>query len=139
MSDTYDLYCKFDLEMHKKTYINYLEVSVFPDGHIEYAIPSHQQHLENTAAALRNVSIQELREMCPEDMRFDYLQWLCDITGCAAVWDFAVRLPKDCSPELLDSLSALCREDLLHFSMNNIAAMRAQRALRDSLQRRSHT
>ena len=33
----YDLYSKFDIEQHKKHYINYLEVILFPDGHIEYA------------------------------------------------------------------------------------------------------
>ena len=38
----YDLNSKFDIEQHKKKYINYLEVIIFPDGHIEYAVPSHQ-------------------------------------------------------------------------------------------------
>ena len=41
----YDLHSPFDLQKHMETYINYLEVVIFPDGHIEYAVPSHQEKL----------------------------------------------------------------------------------------------
>lgn len=32
---------EFNLTEHLKRYVNYTEVIIFPDGHIEYAIPSH--------------------------------------------------------------------------------------------------
>ena len=43
MSEEYTLYCPFDIEKHKKTFINYLEVVILEDGTIEYAVPSHQE------------------------------------------------------------------------------------------------
>lgn len=39
----YDVYSKFDLEKHKKTFINYFETIINPDGTIEYAVPSHSE------------------------------------------------------------------------------------------------
>ena len=35
MSEEYNLYCPFDIEKHKQTYINYLEVVILADGTIE--------------------------------------------------------------------------------------------------------
>ena len=35
------LHAPFDLEIHKKTFIDYLEVIIRPDGTVEYAVPSH--------------------------------------------------------------------------------------------------
>lgn len=48
MEDTnmYDLMTsKFDVDEHIKNYPFYTEVIIFPDGHVEYAIPSHQEKL----------------------------------------------------------------------------------------------
>ena len=42
----YDIYCDFDIEKHKQTYINYLEVMILRDGTIVYAVPSHQMKAE---------------------------------------------------------------------------------------------
>lgn len=36
----YDIYCAFDLEKHKQTYVQYLEVVILEDGTVEYAVPS---------------------------------------------------------------------------------------------------
>ena len=41
----YDIYCAFDLEKHKQTYVQYLEVVILEDGTVEYAVPSHQEKL----------------------------------------------------------------------------------------------
>ncbi len=41
----YDIYCAFDLEQHKQTYVQYLEVVILEDGTVEYAVPSHQEKL----------------------------------------------------------------------------------------------
>ena len=38
----FDIYCDFDIEKHKETYTNYLEVLILENGTIVYAIPSHQ-------------------------------------------------------------------------------------------------
>lgn len=86
MTENYDLYCKFDIEKHKQTYIHYLEVVLFPDGHIEYAVPSHQEKLIAIACEKLNVSREELFAMCPEDYFFDVLVWLCNLTQCVSIW-----------------------------------------------------
>ena len=86
MKEKYDLYCKFDIEKHKQTYIHYLEVVLFPDGHIEYAVPSHQEKLIQIACDKLEVSRETLFSMCPNDYFFDVLVWLCNITGCVSIW-----------------------------------------------------
>lgn len=40
------LHSPFDLETHKKTFINYFEAVILPSGEVEYAIPSHQEYLK---------------------------------------------------------------------------------------------
>lgn len=43
------LHSKFDIETHKCTFIDYLEVVITSDGVIHYAIPSHEQFCINLA------------------------------------------------------------------------------------------
>ena len=43
------LHSPFNIETHKKTFINYLEVVITSDGVIHYAIPSHQEFYINYA------------------------------------------------------------------------------------------
>lgn len=40
------LHSPFDLETHKKTFIDYFEAVILPSGTVEYAIPSHQEYLK---------------------------------------------------------------------------------------------
>lgn len=82
----YDLYSEFDIEQHKKHYTNYLEAVIFPDGHIEYAVPSHQEKLIEICQRKLNVSRDELNAMCPQEYYFDFMVWLCNISGCVAIW-----------------------------------------------------
>ena len=41
----YDVYSDFDIHKHKQTFRDYLEVIIDADGHIMYAVPSHQEKL----------------------------------------------------------------------------------------------
>ena len=82
----YDLNSTFDIELHKKHYTNYLEVVIFPDGHIEYAVPSHQEKLIAICQNKLNVSRDELNAMCPPEDYFDFIVWLCTMSGCVSVW-----------------------------------------------------
>lgn len=83
----YDLNSPFDIEKHKQTFINYLEVIVFPDGHIEYAVPSHQEKLIAVCQDLLGVSRYELNNRCPKEYYFDFLTWLCNVSHCVSVWN----------------------------------------------------
>lgn len=88
MVDEYEvLHSKFDIKVHKKTFVNYLEVIMMPDGQIEYAVPSHSEKLISVAMKMKNCSRSKLYDMCPEEYYFDVNTWLCNETGCLAIWD----------------------------------------------------
>lgn len=82
----YDLNSPFDIEQHKKTYINYCEVCISREGVIEYAIPSHQSYLERIGASQRHMSIDKFRLTCPPDMYTAYMEWLVRETGYVVCW-----------------------------------------------------
>lgn len=83
----YDLHSEFDIEKHKQTFINYLEVVIFPDGHIEYAVPSHQEKLIEVCQNILDISRDELAKRCPPEYYFDFIVWLCNVSHCVSVWD----------------------------------------------------
>lgn len=59
----YDIYCAFDLEKHKQTYVQYLEVVILEDGTVEYAVPSHQEKLIALLESCRCVSTETSRQL----------------------------------------------------------------------------
>ena len=83
----YDLHSPFDIEQHKQHYIHYFEVVLFPDGHIEYAVPSHQEKLIQVCQDKLGVSRYQLEKMCPKEYYFDYITWLCNISECVSIWE----------------------------------------------------
>jgi len=83
----YDLYSPFDIEQHKKNFVNYLEVVIFPDGHIEYAIPSHQEKLIAVCMEDLGITREELNKRCPKEYYFDFMTWLCNVSHCVSVWN----------------------------------------------------
>ena len=83
----YDLYSKFDIYQHKKHFVDYLEVIIFPDGHIEYAIPSHQEKLINICMEKLHITRQQLFDLCPPEYYADFIIWLCTISECVSVWN----------------------------------------------------
>lgn len=80
----YSVYSKFDLEKHKETFINYLEVIIEADGSIHYAVPSHQEYLIKLACRKLDLTRDELISRCSSVC--DWMQWLCMITGAVSVW-----------------------------------------------------
>lgn len=82
----YTIYSEFDLQKHKQTFINYLEVIIHEDGSVHYAVPSHQEYLIKYACKQLNCSRDELYDMCPEEYYFNLMEWLCKITKCVSVW-----------------------------------------------------
>ena len=83
----YNVYCDFDLEKHKQTYVNYLEVMIDEDGTIHYAVPSHQEFAIKAACKKLKISRDELCEITPQEYYFDWLTWLVMQTGMIAVWN----------------------------------------------------
>ena len=83
----YSVYSEFDLEKHKQTYVNYLEVLIDEEGTIMYAVPSHQEKGVKLACARLNVTRQELEARCPKEYYFNFMPWLCMTAKVVFVWD----------------------------------------------------
>ena len=92
----YDLNSKFDINQHKTHYVNYLEIIIFPDGHIEYAVPSHQEKLISICCEKFKVTRDQLMKMCPREYYCNFLEWLCTTSGCISVWNTYIQLGTNC-------------------------------------------
>lgn len=87
MKEKYDVYSEFDLEQHKKHFVNYLEVMIDEDGKVHYAVPSHQEWAIAEACKRLGVTRQELSDMTPPEFYFDWLNWLLMQCKSVAVWE----------------------------------------------------
>lgn len=81
------LHSPFDIETHKRTFVQYLEVCLDETGHVHYAVPSHQEWLIQHACNKHNMTREELENSCPRERWADYMLWLTEQTSCIAVWD----------------------------------------------------
>lgn len=77
----------FDINIHKQTFINYLEVVIDENGTVMYAVPSHQEKLIQLACKKLNVSRDELMNLCPPEYYFNFMEWLCQVSRCISVWN----------------------------------------------------
>lgn len=85
--EPYSLRSEFDIEKHKETFVNYLEVLIEPNGHVRYAVPSHQELAIRLACKAKGWTRKKLSDMCPKEYYCDFLTWLLGLTGCVAVWN----------------------------------------------------
>lgn len=83
----YDVYSEFNMDKHRDTFTNYLEVIVEPNGHVMYAVPSHQELAISLACKAKRWTRDELNKACPPEYYFDFLTWLLSLTGCISVWN----------------------------------------------------
>lgn len=90
----YTAYSDFNIEQHKKTFIHYLEVVIDENGKIMYAVPPHQEKLIAIACKKLSVTREELNSMCPQEYYFDFMDWLCKISGACAVWEKFIQCDK---------------------------------------------
>ena len=94
----------FDYETHSKNFINYLEVIIFKDGHIEYAVPSHQLKLIDIYCKENNIKKEKLYELIPlSDSPND---WIIYEIGVISVWYDFIRY-RDITKEQEESLKKL--------------------------------
>ena len=92
--EKYDVYSDFDLEQHKKHFVNYLEVMIDENGKVHYAIPSHQEWAIFEACKRLEVTREELSEMTPREYYFDWLNWLLMQCKAVAVWNEFYMAPE---------------------------------------------
>ena len=101
----YNLNSEFDIYQHKSTYTNYLEILIKEDGCIVYAVPSHQEKAIELAMEKLNKSRDEISEMCPEDMCFDFMNWLLSLTNSVALWNnYMMGKPNEIQLEKIQEL-----------------------------------
>ena len=80
------LHGPFDIETHKKTFIDYLEIIIRADGTVEYAVPSHMYKLMSVFEDGK-YSVEQINDMFIQDMMgLTPIEWLCKKTGCISVW-----------------------------------------------------
>lgn len=87
MNASYGIHSQFDIESHKATFTNYLEVIIDASGKVTYAIPSHQEKLIAMACNRLRVTRDELKALCPGEYYGDFMRWLCLLTGAMSVWN----------------------------------------------------
>lgn len=87
IEEAYGLHSAFDIEKHKATFTDYLEIVIDIDGNIMYAVPSHQEKLIALACQKLGITRDELKALCPKEFYFDFLKWLCLLTGAMSVWN----------------------------------------------------
>lgn len=108
------LHNPFDLETHKKTFINYLEIIIDKEGVCHYAIPSHNAILEQFVCKKHNIEYdmwdftEKASKLCPKEKYSDYHNWLCEETECIMVWGIPfshiVGNPNEKQLAMLDTL-----------------------------------
>ena len=87
MDEGYTIHSQFDIDKHKKTFINYLEVIIHEDGTVHYGVPSHQEYLVRLACRKLACSREHLDSLCPQEWWVDFMRWLCGVTNSVAVWN----------------------------------------------------
>lgn len=101
----YDLTCEFDIDLHKQTFKNYLEICIDEEGKCHYAVPSHQEFMINYACEKLNITRDELSKKCPIEYYCDFLTWLQKTTNLIPVWTKFYRgIPNNKQKKTLDML-----------------------------------
>lgn len=83
----YDLHSEFDIEEHKRTFVNYLEVLIEENGHVVYAVPSHQELAIKMACKANKWTRKQLNDACPPEYYFDFMTWLLAQINAISVWN----------------------------------------------------
>lgn len=107
------LYMPFSYKVHSQVFINYCEVIIWPDGTIEYAIPSHSEKCLLEYCKLKGWT----REYCVEHFRHDadcYDKMMSEL-GIIYVWYNNIHNVTRLTDAQLNALSLLlcygCIED----------------------------
>ena len=109
---------EFNLTEHLKRYTNYTEVVVFPDGHIEYAMPSHQEKLISILCSIEHKSRQQVIDETPPEYYFDWFNYLLSKTGCISVWFDFIITPKQITDAQNDTIINLIQSGAIRLHRN---------------------
>ena len=116
----YILNDEFNIEKHKKHFVDYLEVVILETGKIEYAVPSHQEKLLQIACSKHELSRQDLVNSCPPERYGDYMSWLCEMANCISVWNDRIEVGSTVTNKQVDALLKLHDAKLYYGNFDKI-------------------
>ena len=103
----YNLYSAFNVEKHREKYPHYLEVIIDRNGNVLYAVPSHQEKAIEILCQEKGWTREELKQNCPRERYFDFMDWLLELTGALSVWTgFYKGHPTDIQIKKLNDLKS---------------------------------
>lgn len=112
----------FDIEIHKLTFIDYLEVVISPDGVVEYAVPSHIEKLLHIYMTQNHITDREeaISLLEEESLCIGYIECLSKQTGYISVWN--INYVTGCKPtqKQLNTLKTLKLNGLYHGRIDDI-------------------
>lgn len=98
----------FDLETHKKTFVNYFEAAILPNGTIEYCIPSHEQYIWKYLMKILGFTRDDIMKMT-QNMYDAYVNH-CGLILCwSCRYEIKTSYPTD---EQIKTLAMLIKEGL---------------------------
>lgn len=81
----------FDMEVHRLTFFNYLEVVMSPEGVVEYAVPSHNEKLLQIYMKMNSIPDREsafaLLDKQYGRMSMGAVELLSKATGYISIWN----------------------------------------------------
>lgn len=85
------LHSPFDINVHKRTFISYLEVVISPEGVVEYAVPSHSEKLVEIFAKQKGFddilkAKKYIIETTINNGMLSTIDYLTGVTGYISVW-----------------------------------------------------
>ena len=113
----YDLHSPFDFEQHKKHFINYFEAAIFPDGHIEYCIPSHTEFVYKVLEQKGIITRDEIMKMDPSEYDYDAL---VNASGLILCWSELFQCPKYPTLAQIKTLNRCIEEGLTTAQLGGI-------------------
>lgn len=98
----------FDIEIHKATFINYLELIIDEEGTPHYAVPSHTEFMMQKGMEKYNTDRQGLLDILdkyeeehPDELGLG-LANLCKMLDCIGIWkDFYMGSPNEKQKETM--------------------------------------
>ena len=81
------LHSPFSIEIHKATFVDYLEICIDPCGIVHYAVPSHQEWMLNEYMKMHDCTREEAYNSVPPEHLYDFMEWLAKETMSIAVWN----------------------------------------------------
>lgn len=119
----------FNIDLHKLTFIEYLEVVISPEGVVEYAVPSHSEkllavYMRQNAITDRDDALKRLSEN--SNIFTSYVEMFSKETGYISVWNCGYITGCKPTQQQLNQLKTLKLNGLYHGRIDDIYTKRQE-------------